>query len=76
MINIFILLLLFSFCFYPEFTRLFSIFIMEMVDKIEDDIIFVNCNGKKLDYSEEMPIIEEKKLTEESLDTFKNIVID
>ena len=49
---------------------------MEIVDKTEDDIIYVNCYGKKLDYSEEISIIEEKNLTEESTDTFKNIVID
>ena len=50
---------------------------MEMVDKIKDDIIYVNWYGKrKLDYSEEMPIIEENMLTDESIDNFKYILID
>ena len=34
------------------------------------------CDGKKLDYSEEMPIIEERIFTGESIVTFKNSVID
>ena len=47
-----------------------------MASKIVDDIIFMICDGKKLDYSEEMPIIEERIFTGESIVTFKNIVID
>ena len=47
-----------------------------MVSKIVDDIIFMICDGKKFDYSEEMPIIEERIFTGESIVTFKNIVID
>ena len=50
---------------------------MDIGDKTEDDIIYVNSYGKNLDYSEELFIIEENNnLTEESIDTFNDIVID
>ena len=49
---------------------------MGIGDKSEDDIIYVNCYCEKLDYSEDLSIIEENNLTERSIDAFKDIVID
>ena len=48
-----------------------------MENKTEDFIKYINCHGKKLDYSEELSIIEENyNLMAESIDAFNVIVID
>ena len=54
---------------------LFLLFYHEIGDTSDDDIINVNCNGKIIEYSEELPIIQEDNIMEEPINTFKDIIM-
>ena len=47
-----------------------------MDDQTGEDIIYVDCWGKHINYSEELFIVEKKDSNVESIDAFKNIVLD
>ena len=51
-------------------------FIMDMDDGTGEDVIYVVCCGQQINYYEELFIVEKKNSTEESIDAFKNIVLD
>ena len=49
---------------------------MDTVDQNKKYIMCVDCCGNQIDYSDEISSLEKMAVTEECIDSFKNIILD
>ena len=48
----------------------------EELDESERDIVYVDCCGKNFNSMEEIPVTIERDIMGESIDSFRNIILD